>query len=77
MEKDISHLGTIISKTDLNGTITGVNEAFIQASGFSKEELLGQPHHMVRHPDVPKEVFKDMWATLKSGKPWVQIVKNR
>lgn len=77
MEKDISQLGTIISKTDLNGTIIEVNEAFIKASGYSKEELLGQPHNIVRDPDVPKAVFKDMWATLQSGKPWVQIVKNR
>ncbi|WP_321277412.1 methyl-accepting chemotaxis protein [Thiomicrorhabdus indica] len=76
-EFDISKFGTIVSKTDLHGTITGVNEAFIHASGYSKEELIGQPQSIVRHPDVPKAVFKDLWSTLKSDKPWVQIVKNR
>ncbi|BBP43724.1 methyl-accepting chemotaxis protein [Thiosulfativibrio zosterae] len=76
-EKDISRLGTIVSKTDLKGTILEVNDAFVDASGYLKEELIGQPHNILRHPDVPKAVFKDMWATLQSGKPWVQIVKNR
>ncbi len=76
-EKDVSTLGTIVSKTDLNGTILEVNEAFVLASGYSEKELLGQPHNILRHPDVPSAVFKDMWATLKSGKPWVQVVKNR
>ncbi|MDG6774728.1 methyl-accepting chemotaxis protein [Thiomicrorhabdus sp. ZW0627] len=76
VEKDVSSLGTIVSKTDLNGTITEVNTAFIEASGYSRSELIGQPHNILRHPDVPKEVFKDLWATMKSGKPWVQIVKN-
>lgn len=76
-EMDISGLGTIVSKTDLYGTITEVNEAFIQASGYSKEELIGQPHNIIRHPDVPKAVFKDLWTTLKSNRPWVQVVKNR
>lgn len=76
-EKDISNLGVIVSKTDLNGTILEVNDAFVIASGYSKQELIGQPHNILRHPDVPKAVFADMWTTLKSGSPWVQIVKNR
>ena len=76
-EVDISKLGTIVSKTDLNGTILEVNEAFVIASGYAKSELLGQPHNILRHPDVPKAVFSDMWKTLKLGLPWVQIVKNR
>jgi len=76
-EVDISKLGTIVSKTDLNGTILEVNEAFVIASGYEKSELLGQPHNILRHPDVPKAVFSDMWKTLKLGQPWVQIVKNR
>ncbi|MEA1990490.1 MAG: methyl-accepting chemotaxis protein [Pseudomonadota bacterium] len=77
IEMDVSGLGSIVSKTDLNGTILEVNEAFIEASGYTEKELIGQPHNILRHPDVPKAVFKDMWQTLQSGKPWVQIVKNR
>ena len=76
-EKDIQHLGAIVSTTDLNGTIVSANEAFVEASGYRHNELIGQPHNILRHPDVPKAVFKDMWHTLKQGKPWVQVVKNR
>ncbi|MDX1353181.1 MAG: PAS domain S-box protein, partial [Thiomicrorhabdus sp.] len=68
---------TIVSKTDLHGTITDVNEEFVRISGYTREELLGQPHNIMRHPDVPKAVFKDLWQTLKLNKPWVQLVKNR
>jgi len=77
MERDISKLGPIVSKTDLQGTILEVNEAFVEASGYVEAELIGQPHNILRHPDVPKAVFKDMWQTLQSGRPWVQVVKNR
>lgn len=68
---------TLVSKTDLNGTILECNDAFELASGYSRDELIGQPHNMVRHPDVPEAVFADMWATLKMGAPWTQMVKNR
>lgn len=67
----------LISTTDLKGQITFVNEAFIDISGFTKEELLGKAHNMVRHPDVPPAVFGDMWSKLKENKPWIGIVKNR
>ncbi len=68
---------TIVSRTDVHGNILLANEAFIEASGFEWSELVGQPHNILRHPDVPQAVFKDFWQTLQAGKPWTQIVKNR
>lgn len=68
---------TLMSTTDTNSYITYANDAFIEASGFSPEEINGQPHNMVRHPDMPPEAFADMWATLKKGEPWTALVKNR
>ncbi|UCV02433.1 methyl-accepting chemotaxis protein [Dechloromonas denitrificans] len=68
---------TIVTKTDLRGVITYVNPDFIRISGFPEEELLGQNHNVVRHPEMPVEAFADMWATLKRGKPWNGVVKNR
>ena len=68
---------TIISTTDLKGQITYVNEEFIQISGFEKDELIGKSHNIVRHPDMPPEAFADLWETIKSGKPWRGLVKNR
>ncbi len=68
---------TIVSRTDTHGNILAANEAFIEASGFEWTELVGQPHNMLRHPDVPAAVFKDFWQTLQAGKPWTQVVKNR
>ncbi len=65
------------SKTDAHGNITFVNQDFINISGFSEEELIGQPQNIVRHPDMPEEAFADFWRTLKSGKPWTGLVKNR
>lgn len=76
-EREVRSDVTIVSKTDLNGTIIEVNDAFVDISGYTCEELLGQPHNILRHPDVPKAVFKDLWKTLKKGKPWVNLVKNR
>ncbi|HQN64408.1 MAG TPA: methyl-accepting chemotaxis protein [Methylophilus sp.] len=67
----------IVSKTDLKGRISFVNQDFIEISGFSEEELIGQSHNIVRHPDMPPEAFEDLWTTVKSGKPWIGIVKNR
>ena len=68
---------TLVSVTDLKGRITYCNTAFIEVSGFSREELLGQPHNIVRHPDMPEEAFRDLWATVESGLPWTALVKNR
>ncbi|MFI4939912.1 MAG: methyl-accepting chemotaxis protein [Burkholderiales bacterium] len=68
---------TIVSKTDLKGKITYVNQHFINISGFSEEELMHKPHNIVRHPDMPEEAFDDLWRTLKLGKAWTGVVKNR
>ncbi|HQT31274.1 MAG TPA: methyl-accepting chemotaxis protein [Thiobacillus sp.] len=67
----------IVSKTDLRGNITYVNQAFIDVSGFSEDELLGAPQNIVRHPDMPVEAFADFWHTLKKGNAWTGLVKNR
>ena len=68
---------TLMSTTDLNSYMTHANDTFVKVSGYPLEELMGQPHNMVRHPDMPKQVFADMWATLKKGEPWTGLVKNR
>ncbi len=67
----------IVSKTDLHGNITYVNQDFVNISGFSAEELLGAPQNIVRHPDMPVEAFADFWHTIRSGKAWTGLVKNR
>ena len=68
---------SIVSKTDTKGRITYVNPSFIEVSGFTEDELLGKPHNIVRHPDMPPEAFADLWQTLKAGQPWTGMVKNR
>ncbi|RQR54217.1 PAS domain S-box protein [Burkholderia sp. Bp9140] len=68
---------TLMSTTDADSIITYANTTFAYVSGYSNDELVGQPHNVVRHPDMPKEAFADMWATLKSGEPWTALVKNR
>ncbi|WP_416886320.1 methyl-accepting chemotaxis protein [Marinospirillum sp.] len=67
----------IISHTDHQGTIVYVNDDFVEYAGYTRAELIGQPHNMIRHPDMPKEAFRDMWATLKAGRAWQGMVKNR
>ncbi|HLP31715.1 MAG TPA: PAS domain-containing protein, partial [Geothrix sp.] len=67
----------LISKTDLKGVITYANDAFIRVSGYHQGELLGQPHNLMRHPDMPPEAFKDLWKTIQTGRPWTGIIKNR
>ena len=68
---------TLISVTDTKGRITYCNDNFIRVSGFAREELLGQPHNLVRHPDMPEEAFRDLWDTIQAGVPWSALVKNR
>ncbi|MDR1462278.1 MAG: methyl-accepting chemotaxis protein [Azoarcus sp.] len=67
----------IVSRTDLKGIITYVNDTFVELSGFSREELLGHNHNIVRHPDMPQQAFAQLWETIKSGRPWRGVVKNR
>lgn len=68
---------SIVSKTDLKGAITYINRDFIEVSGFSESELVGHNHNMIRHPDMPAAAFEDLWRTVKAGKPWNGMVKNR
>jgi len=67
----------LISVTDLKGRITYCNHNFVTVSGYSRDELLGQPHNIIRHPDMPEEAFRDLWATIEAGLPWTGLVKNR
>ncbi|NDY90675.1 methyl-accepting chemotaxis protein [Ideonella livida] len=71
------HGETLVSTTDLKGRILYCNSAFVEVSGYTSAELLGQPHNMIRHPDMPEEAFRDMWVTIQSGRPWSGLVKNR
>lgn len=66
----------IISRTDVNGYITHLNQAFVILSGYEREELLKQPHSILRHPDMPRAAFKGLWDTVWQGKKWHGYVKN-
>lgn len=67
----------LISATDTKGIITLVNDEFVEVSGFSREELIGKSHNIVRHPDMPLAAFQDLWQTVQAGKSWKGMVKNR
>ncbi|MBI3451891.1 MAG: Tar ligand binding domain-containing protein [Rhodospirillales bacterium] len=77
VEYEIADGVTLVSKTDLDGKIVYANPGFVEASGYSEAELLGAPHNIVRHPEMPQQAFADLWATLRAGKPWMAAVKNR
>lgn len=66
----------IVSSTDLQGIITHANEAFVDISGYSLNELIGAPHHILRHPDMPKAAFSNLWKTIQTGNKWHGYVKN-
>lgn len=66
----------IVSETDLKGIITFANRKFCEISGYSIEELIGEPHHLIRHPDMPRAAFIQMWQTIQAGTLWHGLVKN-
>ncbi|MDP2154252.1 MAG: methyl-accepting chemotaxis protein [Methylotenera sp.] len=77
IEVELKDSSSIVSKTDLKGLITYVNRDFLEISGFTEQELIGNSHNIVRHPDMPPAAFADLWNTVKAGKPWNGLVKNR
>lgn len=77
VEQPVADNSIILSTTDPGGVITYANADFISISGYAREEILGSPHNMLRHPDMPPAAFKDLWAAIKSGKSWIGMVKNR
>lgn len=76
-EVKISESACILSTTNLKGQITYVNQDFVDITGFGKDELIGQPHNIIRHPDMPGAAFEDLWNHLKAGKTWMGLIKNR
>lgn len=76
-EKTFEAHQRLISTTDLKGRITDCNEVFTSIAGYSREELMGKPHNIIRHPDMPEAAFQNMWDHLHAGHPWMGIVKNR
>lgn len=66
----------IVSRTDLNGVITHCNHAFVEISGYERDELIGQPHCVLRHPDIPHAIYTDLWGTLQRGEKWHGALKN-
>jgi len=67
----------IVSETDLKGNILYANDDFCKIAGYTKDELKGRSHNIVRHSDMPKAAFKDLWDTIQQGKTWNGIVKNK
>ena len=74
---EITNMTSIVSESDLKGDILNINEKFCELSQYSREELIGKPHNTTRHPDMPKDVFKQLWGTIGKGKPFRGIIKNR
>ncbi len=76
-EVDYPESANILSTTNLKAAITYVNPDFLRISGFEHEELIGKNHNVIRHPDMPPAAFADLWNTIKSGRSWMGMVKNR
>jgi aerotaxis receptor len=77
VEKHVQEGAFLVSMTDTRGIITYANDEFVRLSGFTRDELMGQPHNIVRHPEMPPAAFADLWTTVQAGKPWHGFVKNR
>lgn len=77
VEYDFPASDMLVSATNVSSHIEYCNPAFIEVSGYSRDELIGQPHNLIRHPDMPKEAFEDMWRTIQGGQSWTALVKNR
>ncbi len=77
VETEIPGDEPLVSRTDPSGRITFANKTFVDVSGFTEAELIGAPHNIVRHPHMPAQAFANLWATLKAGRPWDGLVKNR
>jgi len=75
-EKKLTTKSFLVSETDEKGIITFANDDFCKYAGYALEDLIGKPHNIVRHPDMPKTAFKDLWNTVKQGKRWRGFVKN-
>ena len=76
IETEVPEVDLIISRTDLKGNITYANETFAEISGYEVEELIGKPHNIVRHPDMPISVFAELWERIQNKKQWTGVVKN-
>ena len=76
IETEVPENELIISRTDLKGVITYVNDTFAEISGYTADELIGKPHNIVRHPDMPKSAFEDVWKTIQAGDVWQGYIKN-
>ena len=76
IETEVPENELIISRTDLKGVITYVNDTFAEISGYEADELIGKPHNIVRHPDMPKSAFADVWKSIGEGKVWSGYIKN-
>lgn len=76
-ENVLDESALLVSETDSRGIILYANEVFLEASEYSLAEMIGKPHNIIRHPDMPRAAFKDMWETIKRGEVWQGFVKNR
>ena len=77
IENEILDTDFLISQTDLKGKIAYVSPDFCRISEFTSDEMVGKPHNIIRHPDIPPAMYQDMWKTIQSGKPWNGVIKNR
>jgi len=76
-EKFLSDTSLLVSETDAKGRIIYANDLFLEISGYPLKEMIGKPHNIIRHPDMPKAAFKDLWKTIQNGEVWTGFVKNK